>query len=366
MEQSKNVPIHILTQFDIPGTLHSVEELKRGHINRTYIGHWDVGGVRKRYIHQSVNHRVFTDIEALMGNLEIVTDKLREDLQARPVIPGETTLTLVRTKTGASHLRDEGGEHWRSFEYIENTVSYDVCPSAHVARESAAILGRFQRALSKISASEIKDTIPYFHHGLRRYDAFDRALKEDCKGRAREAMAEIDFAQSRRELGGALISALERHEIPLRVSHNDMKLNNVLFNSAGDVAICLLDLDTAMAGTPLFDFGDLVRNTAVPCSEDEQDFSKVVVDMELYRSICDGYLSEVGDMLTTTERSLLSVSPRVLALILGVRFLTDYLQGDTYFRIHRPRHNLERARTQFEIVRAMEHLGPEMASFVGP
>jgi hypothetical protein len=179
-------------------------------------------------------------------------------------------------------------------------------------------------------------------------------------------MAEIDFAQSRRELGGALISALERHEIPLRVSHNDMKLNNVLFNSAGDVAICLLDLDTAMAGTPLFDFGDLVRNTAVPCSEDEQDFSKVVVDMELYRSICDGYLSEVGDMLTTTERSLLSVSPRVLALILGVRFLTDYLQGDTYFRIHRPRHNLERARTQFEIVRAMEHLGPEMASFVGP
>ena len=352
MEQSKNVPIHILTQFDINGTLHSVEELKRGHINRTYIGHWEVNGVRKRYIHQSVNHRVFTDIEALMGNLEIVTDALREDLHGRPVIPGETTLTLIRTKGGASYLQDESGEFWRSFDYIENTVSYDVCPSTHVAREAAAILGRFQRALSKTPAEGLKDTIPYFHHGLRRYDAFAKALKEDREGRAREAMGEIDFAQSRLELGGALISALERKEIPLRVSHNDMKLNHVRFNSAGDTAVCLLDLDTAMAGT------------AVPCAEDEQDLSKVVVDMNLYRAICDGYLSEVGDMLTPKERSLLSVSPRVLALILGVRFLTDYLQGDTYFRIHRPKQNLERARTQFEVVRAMEKLGSEMAAYV--
>ena len=339
MEQSKNVPIHILTQFDINGTLHSVEELKRGHINRTYIGHWEVNGVRKRYIHQSVNHRVFTDIEALMGNLEIVTDALQEDLHSRPIIPGETTLTLIRTKDGASYLRDEGGEYWRSFDYIENTVSYDVCPSTHVAREAAAILGRFQRALLQTPAEGLKDTIPYFHHGLRRYDAFAKALKEDREGRAREAMGEIDFAQSRLELGGALISA-------------------------GDTAVCLLDLDTAMAGTPLFDFGDLVRNTAVPCAEDEQDLSKVVVDMNLYRAICDGYLSEVGDMLTPKERSLLSVSPRVLALILGVRFLTDYLQGDTYFRIHRPKQNLERARTQFEVVRAMEKLGSDMAAYV--
>jgi Ser/Thr protein kinase RdoA (MazF antagonist) len=365
MEQSKNVPIHILTQFDIPGTLHSVEELKRGHINRTYIGHWNVNGQRKRYIHQSVNHRVFADIDALMGNLEIVTEALRKDLLERPVIPGETTLTLIRAKNGASYLRDEGGEHWRSFDYIENTVSYDVCPSTHVAREAAGILGRFQRALAKTPATSLKDTIPYFHHGLRRYDAFATSFREDRAGRAREAMAEIDFAQSRRELGGALISALEKGEIPLRVSHNDMKLNNVLYNSAGDTAVCLLDLDTAMAGTPLFDFGDLVRNTAVPCEEDEQDFSKVVVDMNLYQAICDGYLSEVGEMLTAQERSLLSVSPRVLALILGVRFLTDYLQGDTYFRIHRPRQNLERARTQFEIVRAMERRDAEMAAYVG-
>ena len=361
MEQSKNVPIHILTQFEIAGTLHSVEELKRGHINRTFIGNWDVNGTRRRHIHQSVNHRVFTDIEALMGNLEIVTDALQKDLLGREPIPGETTLTLIRTKHGASYIQDETGEFWRSFEYIERTVSYDVCPSPEVAHEAAAILGRFQRALSPVPATSLRDTIPYFHHGLRRYDAFERAVQADKEKRVQDALGEIDFAQSRRDLGGALISALEKGTIPTRISHNDMKLNNVLFDAAGKRAICLLDLDTCMAGTPLFDFGDLVRNTAVPCAEDEQDFSKVVVDMKLYSAICDGYLSEVGGMLSTEERSLLSVAPRVLALILGVRFLTDYLEGDHYFRIHRPRQNLERARTQFEIVRAMERLDGEMA-----
>jgi Ser/Thr protein kinase RdoA (MazF antagonist) len=361
MEQSKNVPIHILTQFEIAGALHSVEELKRGHINRTFIGTWDVGGRRRRYIHQSVNHRVFTDIDALMGNLEVVTDALQKDLVTRQQIPGETTLTLIRTTSGASYLRDETGEFWRSFEYIEHTTSYDVCPSPEVAHEAAAILGRFQRALSPVPANTLKDTIPYFHHGSRRYDAFERAVQADKEKRVKDARGEIDFAQSRRELGGALISALEKGILPTRVSHNDMKLNNVLFDAAGERAICLLDLDTCMAGTPLFDFGDLVRNTAVPCAEDEQDFSKVVVDMDLYAAICDGYLSEVGGMLTHEERSLLSVAPRVLALILGVRFLTDYLEGDHYFRIHRPRHNLERARTQFEIVRALEKLEGAMA-----
>jgi Ser/Thr protein kinase RdoA (MazF antagonist) len=291
-----------------------------------------------------------------------VTEALKKDLLAREPIPGETTLTLIRTKNGASYLQDESGEFWRSFEYIENTVSYDVCPSPDVAREAAAILGRFQRALSPVSGSTLKDTIPYFHHGLRRYDAFEKAVRADKEKRMKEARSEIDFAQSRRELGGALISALEKGAIPTRVSHNDMKLNNVLFNAAGEKAICLLDLDTCMAGTPLFDFGDLVRNTAVPCAEDEQDFSKVVVDMDLYSAICDGYLSEVGGMLTNEELALLPVAPRVLALILGVRFLTDFLEGDHYFRIHRPRQNLERARTQFEIVRAMEKLDGAMAT----
>lgn len=362
MEQSRVVPIQVFSQFDIGGVFHSVEELKRGHINRTYIGYWDVGGVRKRFIHQSVNHRVFTDIDALMGNLEIVTRELRDDLSTRGNVSGETTLSLIRTVSGATYLKDEQGEFWRTFEFIEDAVSYDVCPNPRIAFEAAAILGRFQRALSDVAPSSLKDTIPYFHHGARRYVAFDKAVGSDSHGRAKEAAREIEFALSRRDLGGSLISALEDGSLPTRVSHNDMKLNNVLFDASGERAICLLDLDTCMAGTPLFDFGDLVRNTAVPCAEDEQDFSKVVVDMELYRAICEGYLAEIGSYLTEEERRLLPVSPRVLALILGVRFLTDYLEGDHYFRIHRPRQNLERARTQFQIVRELERLEDDMTA----
>lgn len=362
MEQSRVVPIQVFSQFDIGGTFHSVEELKRGHINRTYIGYWDVKGQRRRYIHQSVNHRVFTDIPALMSNLEIVTKRLREDLQERTDGVGETTLTIIPTKTGATYIKDDAGEFWRTFEFIEDAVSYDVCPNPHVAYEAAAILGRFQRALLDVAPTRLKDTIPYFHHGARRYDAFDKAVKADSNGRADEAKKEIEFALSRRALGGSLITALEEGVIPARVTHNDMKLNNVLFNASGDRAICLLDLDTCMSGTPLFDFGDLVRNTAIPCAEDETDLSKVVVDIELYRAICNGYMAEMGSSLTERERELLPISPRVLALILGVRFLTDYLEGDHYFRIHRKRHNLDRARTQFQVVRAFEELEREMAA----
>jgi len=364
MEQSKTIPIEILRHFDIPGSLISIEELKRGHINRTYVATWGNDKLRKRYVHQVVNHRVFQDIEGLMANLERVTNELRVQQCAGMLRPDEVTLRLIKSRDGATYLRDEAGEFWRSFEYIEDTTTYDVCPNPAVAGEAAAILGRFQRSLISLDPTSLVDTIPYFHHGGKRYEAFERAVREDAKRRAADCQAEIAFALERRDTGALLIGALERGEIPRRVCHNDMKLNNVLFDRAGRRAICLLDLDTCMSGTVLFDFGDLARNTAVPCEEDEQDFSKVIVDMGLYRAIAQGYLSEMSRSLTSVERDLMPLAPRVLALILGVRFLTDYLNGDTYFRIHRPRQNLERARTQFQIVRLMEGLESEMRRVV--
>ena len=354
MEQARVVPIKTLSLFDIPGTLISVEELKRGHINRTYIGVWEADGQRKRYVHQVVNHRIFKDVEGLMKNLEIVTTTQQEHLKRQGSLAAESTLRLIPLRSGASFIQDEVGEFWRTFEYIEDTVAYDVCPGPAVAEEAAAILGRFQRRLLEVPASSLTDTIPFFLHGGKRFDTFEESLKRDVKKRAAEALEQIRFAVKRKELSGLLAAPLESGEIPTRVSHNDMKLNNVLFNSSGEKAVCLLDLDTCMAGTPLFDFGDLVRNTAVPCAEDEQDLSKVVVDMELYEAICRGYMHEMGDALTKRELELLPLAPRMLAFVLGVRFLTDYLDGDTYFRIHRAKHNLERARTQFAIVEAME------------
>jgi len=360
MEQSRIIPIEVLNTFDIPGSIVSIEELKRGHINRTYVAVWEGAGHRKRYVHQVVNHRVFQDIEGLMRNLDVVTSTLREMKARGRLRSDEVTLTLIKARSGARFLQDEAGEFWRTFEFIEDTVSYDVCPSLAVAAEAAAILGRFQRSLVELDPTSFAETIPHFLDGGRRYDTFRQAVVENPKGRVSECQREIDFALERAEFGGSLMQALKGGILPLRVTHNDTKLNNVLFDRSGKRALCLLDLDTCMAGTALFDFGDLVRNTAVPCAEDEQDVSKVQFDMELYRAICQGYLAEVGELLTPAEKERLATAPRNLALILGVRFLTDYLLGDTYFRIHRAQHNLERARTQFQIVRMMEKLEGEM------
>ncbi len=360
MEQARTIPIEVLNSFDIPGKIISIEELKRGHINRTYLAVWEFGGIRKRYIHQVVNHRIFQDIEGLMRNLELVTATLAGMKGRGKLRSDDVTLTLIKGRCGERFLQDELGEYWRTFEYIEGTVAYDVCPSPEVAAESAAILGRFQKALLELDPSAFAETIPFYLDGGRRFDTFARVIHEDSQGRVADCGAEIEFASERREFGGSLITALRERALPCRVTHNDMKLNNVLFDSSGQSAICLLDLDTCMAGTVMYDFGDLVRNTAVPCAEDEQDFSKVIFNMDLYRAICKGYLAETRDFLVPAELDFLATAPRNLALILGVRFLTDHLQGDTYFRIHRANQNLERARTQFQIVRIMEQLEGDM------
>lgn len=364
MEQSRTIPIEVLSQFDIDGKLISIEELKRGHINRTYVAVWEHRGTRKRFVHQVVNHRIFQDIDGLMRNLDLATSTLRA-MQAQGMLRADdVTLSVIKARSGERFLRDEAGEFWRTFAFIEGTVSYDVCPSAEAAAESAAIIGRFQRALLQLDPSSFVETIPYFTDGGRRYDAFTRAITADSHKRVAECGEEIAFALQRQEFGGSLVRALRDGIVPCRVAHNDMKLNNVLFDQSGRRAICLLDLDTCMAGTVLYDFGDLVRNTAVPCAEDEQDFSKVVFDIELYKAICRGYLAEAREFLVASEIERLATAPRNLALILGVRFLTDHLQGDTYFRIHRAQQNLERARTQFQIVRTMERLEGEMRRII--
>lgn len=364
MEQSRVIPIDTLKRFAIEGEILEIEELKRGHINRTYVATWGSKRSRKRYVHQVVNHRIFRDIDALMSNLDLITTELRAAKKSGGLREDEVTLTLVRSTDDKTFLRDEQGEYWRTFEYLEATTTYDVCPSIDVARESAAILGRFQRCLLDLDPSLVKDTIPNFHHGGKRFEAFELAVKDDRMNRAKLCRGEIEFALERRAFASALIDNLSKGSITRRVCHNDMKLNNVLFDSAGARAVCLLDLDTCMPGSLLFDFGDLARNTAVPSAEDEQDLSKVVIDMDLYRAICEGYLAEMRLFLNREEIELMPIAPRVLALTLGVRFLTDYLSGDTYFRTHRPSHNLERARAQFQVVRMMEGLESRMSRVV--
>lgn len=352
MEQASGVSLEALKQFSIDGELVHIEELKRGHINRTYVGTWTLKEGKRRYVHQVVNHRIFSDIQGLMSNLAVVVASVRSAIQNSQGRTGDVTLDIVPTWDGQPYVQDSKGEYWRTMPFIEKSVSFDVCPSPHVAEEAGAILGRFQRFLLPVDPNKLVETIPLFLNSERRFSALKEAVAADVLSRSGGCIKEIDFALSLETEGRSLNEGLESGRFPSRVSHNDMKLNNVLFEETGTHAICLLDLDTCMAGTVLYDFGDLVRNTAVPCAEDEQDFTKVRVELELYRSICKGYLREAESILTPLERSYLARAPRVLALILGVRFLSDYLSGDTYFRTHRKAHNLERARTQFEIVRA--------------
>jgi hypothetical protein len=247
MEQAKSIPVEILTQFAIDGSLVSIEELKRGHINRTYVGTWGRGKERRRYVHQVVNHRIFQDINGLMRNLDLVTATLREKRDAGELREDEQTLTLIKARSGATFLQDENGEYWRTFEYIENTVTHDVCPSPTVARESAAILGRFQRSLQGLDPKDFAETIPYFVDGGKRYDVFEQVISRDPCKRSSLCSQEVDFAMERGDFGGSLIAAVRQGIVPARVSHNDMKLNKVMFGQDGERAVCWISTPVCQA-----------------------------------------------------------------------------------------------------------------------
>lgn len=353
----------LLPLFAIDGELAALEEHKRGHINTTWIGSWRTSSGPVRYVHQRVNHNVFCDVPGLMRNMARVTGHIRRLKDSGRC--NDITLTIVPTRCGQSVIQDEVGDFWRTFEFIENTMSFDVCPSPAVAREAAAILGRFQSQLFDLNPAELIETIPEFHNAPKRFDALNVAAEKDIAGRRQNCRDEIAFGLAARDVAGLLVGALREGTSKLRVTHNDMKLNNVLFDASGTRAVALVDLDTCMPGSVLFDFGDFARNTSVPAAEDETDHALIQVDTELFSAIMTGYLESVGDTLTDRELDLLPVSPQVLALTLGVRFLTDYLQGDTYFKVHHERQNLDRARAQFVVAERFRAAEPKLRRVMG-
>lgn len=351
--------IDIAGRFDFGGRIEKIEELKLGHINSTFIVSVLDGANHRKLVLQRVNHHVFKDVPALMRNLEIVTSHIKSRISRE----GDATLTLLKTRgEGKPYLTDVNGDFWRVVEYIEDTVSFEICPNREIGYATGAIMARFQGYLSDLDTSLLVEPIPYFQHAPRRFDALREAVKVDCHGRVRDVQSEIDYALGDADIGGTIISALEAGRIPLRVTHADMKLNNILFKKGTTKAVCVVDLDTCMPGSLLYDFGDLLRCTSVLSAEDEQDLSKVKVDASLFRVITEGYLASAKGFITKEEVELLALAPRVLALTLGARFLTDHINGDTYFRIHRPNQNLDRARTQFQVARIFTELEPSLKS----
>lgn len=336
----------ILNHFRTEGIPVSCAPYGSGHINRTFLVETDR---KERYILQKVNTVTFPDPEGLMNNIILVTDHLRKKDPA----PGHV-LTLVPTTEGQYYMLLPGNELWRMYEFIGGGVCLDRAETPEDFRLSGKAFGLFQRQMADFDASKLKEIIPGFHNTPGRYKAFHKALEEDKANRAQTVQKEIDFYLEREETAGMMTEMQQRKELPLRVTHNDTKLNNVMLDKETREPLCILDLDTVMPGLAGNDFGDSIRFGASTADEDEPDTEKVHLDLNLYEAYARGFLGACGKALTRTELEILPDGARLMTLECGLRFLTDYLQGDIYFHTARPNHNLDRTRTQIALVRDME------------
>jgi Ser/Thr protein kinase RdoA (MazF antagonist) len=334
--------------FSILGDFRSAEPFGSGHINDTYRVAYDQAGVPMRYVFQRINRSIFKDPHALMQNVRRVTAHLAAKVADGPDA-GRRTLTLVPTRSGGWFHEEAAGECWRVYVFIERTRTFDLFESPQQAFKAARAFGEFQSLLADLPAPRLNVTIQDFHNTPMRFAAFEAAVAADSAGRAQAARAEIDFALRRRGLCGVLLEA----NLPERVTHNDTKFNNVLLDDATGDGVCVIDLDTVMPGLALYDFGDMVRSGANAAGEDDRDLTKVAVNFPMFEEITRGYLSAAGAFLTKRERQFLVVAAQLITFELGIRFLTDFLSGDTYFKVHREGHNLDRCRVQFKLVESM-------------
>ena len=330
-----------------------------GHINDTFL-------VRagKRYILQRMNRNIFTDPQGVMENILGVTNFLREKIEKAGGDGMRETLTVIPTKAGEPLYWDSQGDCWRMYHFIEDAVSYDRVESERDFYESAVAFGNFQQMLADYPAETLHETIPGFHDTKARYGAFLRAVEEDVCHRAGEVAKEIAFVQEREEIAAVLGDMLAAGELPLRVTHNDTKLNNIMMDTKTGKGICVIDLDTVMPGLAVHDFGDSIRFGASTGDEDEPDLSKVNCDLHLFQLYTEGFLKGCRGSLTETERAMLPMGAKVMTYECGMRFLTDYLQGDTYFKTHRKGQNLDRCRTQMKLVADMEANWEKMLEIV--
>lgn len=344
----------VLSHFALSGTPVSCEPYGNGHINGTQLVVCNDGA---RYILQQINTDVFRDPAALMRNIELVTAHLRTK-----VSDPRGVLRLVSAKDGGSYAV-ETGRYWRVYELVSNSVCYQSADEA-LFYESAVAFGRFQNQLSDFPAEELAETIPHFHDTPARYGAFLRAVEENASGRRGGVQTEIGFVTGCEPFTHTLADLQASGGLPLRVTHNDTKINNVLFDADTNEALCVIDLDTVMPGLSVNDFGDAIRFGASTAAEDEPDLSLVHFDLHLFETYTRGYLSTCGGSLTKTEIEMLPVGAKMMTLECGMRFLADHIAGDTYFHISRENQNLDRARTQFQLVREMDRHWEAMRTIV--
>ena len=349
----------ISQNFAIAGNFLDAVPYGTGHINDTYRATYSQDGTPLRYIHQRLNHAIFKDPPALMDNVRRVTEHLHRKLAGRPD-SGRRALTLVPARDGRPFFQDEAGNYWRTYLFIERARTYDAVESPTQAFQAAKAFAKFQEDLADLPPPPLHVTLPDFHDTPKRFAAFEQAVAADAAGRVRLAGPEIEFVRRREPIAGVLLELHRQGEIPERTTHNDTKLNNVMLDDATHEGICVIDLDTVMPGLALYDFGDMVRTTTNPALEDERDLSKVRMLMPMYEALVRGYLAAAGHFLNKVERQHLAFAGKLITLEIGLRFLTDFLSGDVYFKVHREAHNLGRCRTQFKLVESIESQEPAM------
>jgi aminoglycoside phosphotransferase (APT) family kinase protein len=347
------------TQFEFRGAVLGLSTHGGGHINDTFLVTCQSPTVPVRYILQHINRHVFHDPIAVMQNIERVTAHLAIEEACQP--DGERrALQLVPALDGRNWFVDAQGETWRAYRMIENARTYETATSADQAFQAARAFGHFQQQLASLPPPRLNETIPDFHSTPKRFWALEQAIAANSAGRAAFAKREIEFVRTRQSITGVLVLA----NLPERITHNDTKFNNVLLDDKTGEAVCVIDLDTVMPGLALYDFGDMVRTTTSPVKEDEQDLSLVTMQFPMFEALVRGYLESAGAFLTPAERKLLAFSGKLITFEIGIRFLTDYLAGDTYFKVHREGHNLDRCRTQFKLVESIEQQEEKMNRLV--
>ncbi len=351
--------------FHLYGDFREAAPYGTGHINDTYAAVFDQSGSAVRYILQRINHHVFKNPPAVMENISRVTAHVRRKLEETGASEvSRRVLTLVPTPDGRTWAQDAAGNHWRCYLFIEKARTYDQIESARQAFEAAKAFGAFQKLLAGLPAPRLLDTIPDFHHTRKRFDALRAALQADVRNRAAGVKREIQFCLEREEMVDVLLTLQARGVLPERVTHNDTKLNNVMIDDATGEGICVIDLDTVMPGLALYDFGDLCRSGTRPTVEDERDLSKVEMRQDLFEALVRGYLASAGDLLNSTEKDHLGFSAKLITFEIGIRFLTDHLQGDLYFKTRREGHNADRTRVQFKMVESFERNEKAMRGMV--
>ena len=356
--------LNLCENFNVNGTFDSIKVLSSGHINSTFLVRFNDGGEIKEYILQKINKYVFKNPEQVMENIFNVTEHISKKLKNSGKPNARKVLNFHKTQDGKHFQIDEYGDYWRLYEYVNNSITYNETNNLKVLEETGKAFGEFQQYLTDFPIKDLHIIIPHFHNTVNRYDIFKDTLMHDPVGRSEFASDEIQDFLSLEEIATRMYRMQKRGELPLKVTHNDTKCNNVLFDKDSHNHLCVIDLDTVMPGLLGFDYGDAIRFAANTSKEDETDLSKVTIDLNKFKAFTKGFLEKVGKNLTESEKDTLALGAVTMTLECGVRFLSDYLDGDHYFKTNYPQHNLDRARCQLKLAKEMLNHMPEMTSIV--